>query len=65
MFNFVCGICGRMMKSNDKDNKYLSCEMCKQKICSDFIKCFLNEKYEEKIKYIKITGESSATIYFQ
>lgn len=65
MFDIVCGNCGRMMKLYNKDKKYLVCELCKQKICGDFIECFLNEKYNKKIKHIKITGESSATIFFQ
>ena len=65
MFDIICGNCGESMKKSDENNQYLICERCENKINGDFINVFFDKKYSQIIKCIKITGESSAIIYFK
>lgn len=71
MFEVVCSECkGKKMsvktkKYKDKTYIYLICESCNMRLNGDFVKCFFEEKYRDRISRMEITNKHSAIIYFQ
>lgn len=63
-FDILCGECHVKMSVYNEKQSYLWCEICKRKINAEFLRNFLCEKYEGKIKYIEVTNSYSAKIFF-
>lgn len=70
MFEIVCAECngGKMTvetkKYKDKTYIYLVCKNCNVRLNGEFVKCFFEEKYRERIKRMEITNKHSAKIFF-